>query len=177
MFVTLKTATEPMSLAPAVKSRVAELAKTIPVADLRSMEDLMADSLAQRRAQFWLLGGFAAVAMLLAAVGIYGVLSFMVVQRTSEIGVRMALGARRADVLRMVIGQGMLLTIAGITLGVLGALALSRVMSSLLYEVNAADPLTFVVIAAVLTGVALAASFVPAFRATRVDPLTALRYE
>ncbi len=177
MHVVLRTTTEPMSLAPAIKSRVAELAKTIPVANIRGMEDLMADSLAPRRARFWLLGGFAAIAMLLAAVGIYGVLSFMVVQRTSEIGVRMALGARRADVLRMVIGEGMLLAIVGIALGVLGALALTGVMSSLLYEVNAADPLTFVIIAALLTGVALAASFVPAFRATRVDPLTALHYE
>ena len=177
MFVTLKTAGEPMSLAPAVKGRAAELAKTIPVAELRSMEDLMADSLAQRRAQFWLFGGFAAVAMLLAAVGIYGVLSFMVVQRTSEIGVRMALGAHRADVLRLIVGEGMLLAIAGIGLGVLGALGLTRVMANLLYEVDAADPLTFVAIAALLTGVALVASFVPAFRATRVDPLTALHYE
>jgi putative ABC transport system permease protein len=177
MHVVARTSTEPMSLAAPVKSRVAELASTVPVANLQSMDDLMAGSLAERRALFWLLGGFAGVAMTLAAVGIYGVLSFVVVQRTNEIGVRMALGARRPDVLKMVIGQGMLLALVGVGVGVLSALGLTRVMSSLLYQVSATDPVTFVGIVVLLVGVAFVASFVPAFRATRVDPLSALRYE
>ncbi len=138
------------------------------------MEKLVADSLAQRRFSMFLFGIFAALALALAVVGLYGVMSYAVAQRTHEIGLRMALGAQGRDVLRMVVGQGMGLVAVGLGLGLVGAFLLTRLMSSLLYGVSAADPLTYAGIALLLAAVALVASYIPARRATKVDPMVAL---
>ncbi|HZM90095.1 MAG TPA: FtsX-like permease family protein, partial [Blastocatellia bacterium] len=151
--------------------------QTLPVYALKPMTEYLHDSLSRRRFNLVLLSIFAAVALLLAAVGIYGVISFSVAQRTHEIGIRMAIGAHASSILRLVIGQAMVLTLSGIALGITAAFALTRLMESLLFEVSTTDPLTFAVIALILAGVALAASLVPALRATKVDPMVALRYE
>ena len=124
-----------------------------------------------------LLGAFAGLALFLATIGIYGVISFMVAQRTHDIGIRVALGAQRTDVLRMILGEGLTMTLIGVGLGLAGAFALTRVLGSMLYQVGGTDPLTFVAIPALLVVVATAASWLPARRATRIDPLTALRHE
>ncbi|HEX9761265.1 MAG TPA: FtsX-like permease family protein, partial [Candidatus Acidoferrales bacterium] len=142
-----------------------------------TMDELLARSLAQRRFTMASLGGFAALALLLAAVGIYGVVSQATAQRTHEIGVRMALGAQRSDVLRMILRQGMTVVIAGAALGVAGALALVRFVAALLYGVRPADPLTFAAVVLLLLGAALVACWIPARRATRVHPMVALRFE
>ncbi|MGB0034757.1 MAG: ABC transporter permease [Candidatus Acidiferrales bacterium] len=143
----------------------------------QTMDEIISDSLATRRFSMILLGVFAAVALLLSSVGIYGVISYGVGQRTHEIGIRLALGARRADVLRLVLGEGARLALAGVAVGILAALGLTRLMSNMLYGVSATDPLTFAGVAIVLTLVALAACYIPARRAMRVDPIVALRYE
>jgi ABC-type antimicrobial peptide transport system permease subunit len=142
-----------------------------------SMERQVADSIAGKRFTMTLLGVFAALALVLASIGIYGVLSYAVGQRTREIGVRMALGAQRLDVLRMVLRDGAQMVLAGVVLGVCGALALTRLMRSMLYGVQATDPLTFIAVAALLSSVALLACYVPARRAMKVDPMHALRHE
>jgi putative ABC transport system permease protein len=141
------------------------------------MDQVISDSLASRRLILWLLGLFAGIALILSAAGLYGVISYLVAQRTREIGMRMALGAQTRDVLRLVMGQGAGLTAAGIVLGLLGALAATRVLENLLYGVSARDPLTFASIAALLALVALAATWLPARRASQVDPIVAIRSE
>jgi putative ABC transport system permease protein len=174
----IRTATTaPTSLVPAVREAVHDIDPYQPLSSIRTMDEVLGRETAQRRTGMILLTAFAALALLLAALGIYGVLSYFVVQHTPEIGVRMALGALPRDVLKLVVGKGMSLALAGVGIGLVGAFALTRLMRSLLFEVNATDPLTFGAIALLLTLVALFACLVPARRATKVDPMVALRYE
>jgi predicted permease len=167
----------PTSLTNALRNEVKALNKDLPVYDVKTMYERITDSTSRTRFSTVLLGTFASIALILAAVGIYGVMSWAVTQRTREIGIRIALGADRGSVLRMVLRRGVFVTAAGIALGSLGALWATLVLESLLYEVKAHDPGTFLLLTAVLAGVAVAATLVPAWRATRVDPLTALRVE
>jgi putative ABC transport system permease protein len=175
--VVIKSSQEPMSIASAVREQVLAVDPDQPIYNLNSMQQLRADSIAPERLNLMLFTCFAVIALTLASVGIYGVMSYAVTQRTHEIGIRMALGARPGNVLSMVVRQGMALTITGLALGVGGALLVTRLMTSLLFGTSATDPLTFVAIPLLLAGVALGACFVPARRATKVDPMIALRYE
>ena len=177
MNLVIRTQGDPLSIVGAVRKEVQALDPDQPIASVRKMSDWVDASTAEPRYRTTLLGMFAALAMVLAAMGIYGVMSYSVAQRTHEIGVRMALGARQRDVLKLVVRQGMLLTLVGVVLGLIGAFALTRVMQSLLFEVTAKDPFTFAIVAALLIAVAFVACFIPARRATKVDPLVALRYE
>jgi putative ABC transport system permease protein len=173
----VSTAVEPLSLAASVRRTIWEIDKDQPVSNIRTMEDVLSDSIARQRFSMLLLGIFAAVALVLAAVGIYGVMSYSVAQRTREIGIRMALGARRGDVLMLTVGGGLKLVLIGVVIGLVAAFVLTRVMSSLLFGVSATDPTTFVIISLILVSVAVLASYIPARRATKVDPMVALRYE
>ena len=177
MELAVRTSSDPSSLVAAVRNEVHELDKDQSVADIRTLDQVVSASLAQPRLNALLLSGFAALAVLLAALGIYGVISFSVAQRTREIGIRMALGAQRNDVLKQVVKQGMTLALAGTGIGLVGALTLTRLMSSLLYGVRSTDPATYVAVSLVLISVASLASYVPARRATKVDPMVALRCE
>jgi predicted permease len=177
MTLVVRAAGDPASLTPALRQVVSEMDKDQPLYDVRTMDSLVAHSVARQRFSMALIGVFAALAMLLAAVGIFSVMSFLVAQRTHEIGLRIALGARPRDILSMVVRQGASLTAAGIGIGIVAAFALTRLMTGLLYEVSATDPLVYGVITLLLAAVALLACYVPARRATKVDPLIALRYE
>ena len=175
VFVVARTTGDPMSVAGAVRSEVRQLDPTLPVANVRPMREVVAAALATPRLTGFLLGAFAFIALALAAVGIYGVLAYLVSQRTQEIGVRLAIGADRSQVLGMILRQGMTLALGGVAVGVAAALLLTRLMQSLLYEVKPADPVTFIAVPLMLLVVALVASYVPALRATKVSPLIALR--
>jgi putative ABC transport system permease protein len=175
--VLTRTDVEPASLTGAVRGQIAALNKDQAVFNVRTMEQIVSQSVAPRRFSMLLLSVFAVVALVLASIGIYGMLSYTVAQRTREIGLRMTLGAQTGNVLRLVIAQGMRLALVGVVLGVGAALALTRTMKTLLFGVSATDPLIFVAFALLLALVALLACWLPARRATKVDPLEALRYE
>jgi putative ABC transport system permease protein len=177
MVVVARTTSDPQGMAAAVKREVQGLDRNQPVYNIKTMEQYLADSIAQRRFNMLLLAVFAGVAVLLAVVGLYGMMSYTVLQRTHEIGLRMALGAQGRDILRMAVRQGLVIILIGIAVGLAGALALTRVMSGLLYGVGVTDPPTFAAIASLLAFVSLLACYIPARRATKVDPLIALRYE
>ena len=173
----VKTSVDPVSLIAAIKREIRVIDKDQPIAQVRTLDDKLSESIAPQRFTLLLLSIFALIALLLASVGIYGVMSYSVTQRTHEIGVRMALGARQLDVLKLVVRQGMSLVVIGVALGLAGAFATTRLMTALLFDVTAKDPFTFAAVTAVLMIVALIACYIPALRATKVDPLVALRYE
>jgi ABC-type antimicrobial peptide transport system permease subunit len=166
-----------MTLAPAVREVLKELDPDVPAFQVQTLAQAVSRSLWRQRLQGQVLGTFATLALLLAAVGIYGVISYAVAQRTRELGVRMALGATRGQVLGLVLGQGLRLAVAGVAIGIVAALALSRVVASLLYGVSATDLATFVGVPVALALIAMLATLVPARRATRVDPVVAMRTE
>ena len=173
----VRTSEAPEVLAAAVRREVAGVDADVPVTKVRAMEDLIAESVAARRFNLLLLGGFAGLALLLAGVGLHGVIAYGVAQRAHEMGVRVALGASARDLVRLVVGQGLALTLAGVLIGAVGALALTRFVSSMLFGVRATDPATFAGVALLLLAVAALACYRPARRAARVDPLIALRGE
>jgi putative ABC transport system permease protein len=177
MTVILKAAGDPNQLIAAVRQQVKAIDLDQPIYSVRTMDDIRAESVAPERLNLTLLSIFAGIALVLAVVGIYGVMSYTVTQRTHEIGIRMAIGAQPRDVFRMVIGQGMMLALLGVVCGLVGAFGLTRLMASMLFGVEPTDPITFAAIAVLLTGVALVACYVPGRRATKVDPVVSLRYE
>ena len=173
----VKTEVDPATLAATVRQTVWEIDKDQPVSNIRTMEEILLQSIARQRFSMLLLAIFAGVALILAAVGIYGVMSYSVAQRTHEIGIRMALGAQTGTVLKLAVGYGLKLVVAGVVIGLIAAFALTRVMSTLLFGVTATDPATFTLISLLLIAVATIASYIPARRATKVNPIIALRYE
>jgi putative ABC transport system permease protein len=177
MDVVVRTWSNPSGLEPALRAEVWAADKNIPIANVTTMKDLVSSSITSQRFILLLLASFATLALILAAVGIYGVMSYTVTQRTQEIGIRMALGARMTDVLKLILRNGLMLTLIGVALGVALSFAVTRVMASLLFEVTPTDSITFITVSGVLVVVALVACYLPARRATKVDPMVALRYE
>jgi predicted permease len=175
--VVVRTEGSPTAILPAIRRANAELSSEQVISDVETMEDMLNDTIAQPRFATMLLGGFALVALLLAMIGVYGVISYSVQRRTNEIGIRMALGAERSSVFRLVLGEGMRLAIVGAVVGIVAAFALTRLLAGMLFGVSPHDPLTYAAVALVLALVAALACWLPAHRATRVDPIIALRYE
>jgi putative ABC transport system permease protein len=177
MAVVVKTTTEPGAMLTTMRQQVSQLDPALPIFGIQTMREIRNNNVAPERLNLGLLGGFAALALILAIIGLYGLLAFTVTQRQREIGIRMALGAQRFDVLNLVVGQGMRLILAGVVIGLLGSFALTRVLASVLFKVEPTDPLTFVTVTFSLCVVALLACYIPARRATKVHPMVALRYE
>ena len=177
MNFTIRTAGVPEDLIAAIRAEIVSMDPTVPIAGVQTMERILSSSVARDRFSMLLLTLFAVIALVLASVGIYGVTSYSISQRTAEMGIRMAVGANPSDVMKLVMVNGAKLTLSGIVLGLLGAAALSRIMASQLYGVGATDPLTFAGVALVLALVALAATYVPALRAARIDPVLAIQGE
>jgi predicted permease len=177
MTFVLRTPDHPEALASSVRAAVETVDKNQPLSEMSTMDDTIAKSIAPQRFKMLLLGLFALLALILATVGIYGVMSYGVEQRTHELGVRIALGASKAEILGLIVGQGLKLTLAGVTIGIIGAFALTHFVANMLYGVSERDPLTFIAVALLLSLVALTACFIPAWHATRVDPVVALRHE
>ncbi len=173
----VRTGVEPLALVNAVRREIEALDPSLAVTDMRLMDDYVKEARAPTRFALVLIGVFGLAALILASVGLYGVLSYLVRQRTSEIGIRMAFGAGRTQILKLVVGQGMVLALVGLGIGVVSAFGITRVMTSMLVDVAPTDPLTFVTISALFLLVALVACYLPASRATRVDPMVALRNE
>jgi putative ABC transport system permease protein len=173
----IHTTGEPAAMIETIRSEVAQVAKNLPLFAVKSMSEQVATTLWQQRMAASLIGIFGGLALVLAAIGLYGIIAHSVTQRTREIGIRMALGADHTNIVGLVVKQGIRLALTGLSLGMVAALALTRLMSSLLYEVSATDPTTFIVASGTLIAVALLASYIPARRATKVDPMIALRYE
>jgi putative ABC transport system permease protein len=176
-YIVVRTSGEPVGMSSSVRAVIRSVDKDLPVFRVTDMEEMVANSLSQRRLSTILLAIFAFVAIALSTIGLYGLMSYSVTQRTHEIGIRIAIGAARGDVMRMVIGQGMILVGLGLVAGLTGAFALTRLMATLLFGVSATDPRIFAVVCAVLLVAAMAAAWIPARRAIRVDPIIALRYE
>jgi predicted permease len=177
MSLVVRSADDPLSHVAAIRAAIREIDPTVPIFDMRALDDLLSDSFGSRRFNMYLLGCFAAAAAVLSCVGLFGVLAYLVTQRTRDIGIRLALGASHRDVISMIVGRGMTLALSGAGIGLVVAAAAARVMKSLLFSVSPWDPLTFASVPLLLCLVALIACYVPAQRASRVDPLVALRAE
>jgi putative ABC transport system permease protein len=175
--VVIRTSVDPKSLALPLRKMISNIDKDVPVFQLQSLEQELSNSIAPRRFNLALLAAFAGTAVLLALIGIYGVIAYLVTQRTPEIGIRMALGARRREIVRLVLAQGMEMVLIGILVGAVSSLALMRLMAAMLYSVKPGDPGTFAAVAVLLAATALLACFVPAMRSALIDPLTALRHD
>jgi putative ABC transport system permease protein len=177
MALEIRSSMEPSALISAIRGELRAMNPDLPLYSIKTMDDLVDESVAPRRFALALIGLFAGLALLVASIGIYGVISYSVTERTQEFGLRMALGAMRGDVLQMVLWRGLRMVAIGIAVGTLGALAVTRVLASYLFGVTGHDPVTFAAVAGISIAVAVAACAIPALKATRVDPMVALRYE
>jgi ABC-type antimicrobial peptide transport system permease subunit len=177
MYLVVKSSASSQQIVPAIRAELASMDDTLPIGQVRTMDERLDESLVQQRFRTWLVSGFAALALLLSAIGLYALISYSVSQRTREIGVRVALGARPSNVLGMVLREGLKLLLAGLLLGWIGAFSATRAMRSLLYSTSSTDLVSFVTTSILLIVVASLASCIPARRATQVDPMVALRYE